>query len=214
MPASLVSGESWRAGATLDLGGTTGRTYRLAFRWQPAAAVIGDQQRGRTGGAGSFLNSADFHHNHFLSGQIADGSRLPRIAISLNLLGQATQILNGSNACAGPTMITSGTLLVNGSLGTNTVTVSGGALGGTGVIAGPQSALIQSGGLLFTSPTAIGTLSFNGGLAFSAGSTNLMKLSKAPLTNDLLVVAGTLNYGGTLVLTNLGGSLAGGDSFP
>jgi hypothetical protein len=38
-------------------------------------------------------------------------------------------------------------------------------------------------------------------------------LNKTALTNDQLNVSGTLNYGGTLVLTNLSGTLAAGDSF-
>src|SRR6185295_16197817 len=37
--------------------------------------------------------------------------------------------------------------------------------------------------------------------------------SKSPLTNDQLRVVGTLTYGGTLLVTNLSGSLAGGDRF-
>ena len=40
-----------------------------------------------------------------------------------------------------------------------------------------------------------------------------MRLNKPTLTSDLLYVSGTLNYGGTLVLTNLSGTPAEGDSF-
>jgi hypothetical protein len=43
------------------------------------------------------------------------------------------------------------------------------------------------------------------------GTTSL-KLNKAGQTNDVIQAA-SVNYGGTLVLTNLGGTLANGDSF-
>ena len=57
-----------------------------------------------------------------------------------------TTILSGaSGAFTGPTAITGGTLLVNGTLG-GTITVTGGTLGGTGTIAGPV--VINAGGTL------------------------------------------------------------------
>lgn len=40
-----------------------------------------------------------------------------------------------------------------------------------------------------------------------------MEIRKAPLTNDLLSVSGTLTYGGMLEVSNLGGTLVAGDSF-
>jgi len=40
-----------------------------------------------------------------------------------------------------------------------------------------------------------------------------MEISKTPQTNDQLLVAGTLTCGGTLVVANLAGTLAGGECF-
>jgi hypothetical protein len=40
-----------------------------------------------------------------------------------------------------------------------------------------------------------------------------MEVSASPQTNDELVVGGALNYGGTLSLANLSGSLIGGQTF-
>jgi hypothetical protein len=40
-----------------------------------------------------------------------------------------------------------------------------------------------------------------------------MEISKTPQTNDQLIVTGTLTFGGTLVVTNLSGTLAAGDRF-
>jgi hypothetical protein len=53
----------------------------------------------------------------------------------------------------------------------------------------------------------------NNSVSLQAGSTTLMEISKASLTNDQLRVTGTLTYGGSLVVTNLAGTLAAGDSF-
>src|SRR6202020_1696588 len=51
-------------------------------------------------------------------------------------------------------------------------------------------------------------------VTMQAGSTNQLKIIKtAPMTNDLLIVTGTLILAGTLAITNLSGTLAPGDSF-
>ena len=59
----------------------------------------------------------------------------------------------------------------------------------------------------------IGLLTFNNNLTLNGGSTTKMELDKTLATNDVIQVAGTLTYGGTLMLTNLSGTLANGDSF-
>jgi autotransporter-associated beta strand protein len=91
---------------------------------------------------------------------------------------------------------------------------SGQTLSGFGVVTG----LVQtvSGAVLAPgSASTVGVLTVTG---FSNDSNTLngvtlMKLNKGSLTNDQLAVSGALVYGGTLVLTNLSGSLAAGDSF-
>jgi hypothetical protein len=50
-------------------------------------------------------------------------------------------------------------------------------------------------------------------LTLQAGSTTRIELNKAALTNDQVRVVGALTYGGSLVVTNLGGTLWAGDSF-
>jgi fibronectin-binding autotransporter adhesin len=59
----------------------------------------------------------------------------------------------------------------------------------------------------------IGTLTCNNGVTLQAGSTNVIELNKALGTNDQLRVTGTLACSGTLLVTNLSGTLATGDSF-
>ena len=52
---------------------------------------------------------------------------------SLVKIGNGTLILSGANTYAGPTIVESGKLIVNGSI-ISAVTVNGGALGGSGLI--------------------------------------------------------------------------------
>jgi autotransporter-associated beta strand protein len=128
--------------------------------------------------------------------------------------GNGIMAIGGVWANTGTTTINAGTLQVDGSLGTNTVTVASGAtLSGAGIINGP--ATVQSGGTLAPGDNAPGTLTFAGALNLNSGSKTLMAVtagSSAP-TNSLVNVAGTLTCGGTLTVTNLGGAYAAGEKF-
>lgn len=127
----------------------------------------------------------------FVSGPIRDANYSP---VSLMVAGPGILTLAGTNAYSGAT------------------TVAGGTLAGNGAIAG--AATIQSGGTISPgSANTVGTLAFGGSLTLAAGSTNFMHINKALRTNDQLQTAGALTYGGTLVVTNLGGTLTTGDSF-
>ena len=131
----------------------------------------------------------------------------------LTKTGNGLLTLSGTNTYTGGTTVSAGKLSVNGSLAAgSTVTVAnGGSLGGTGVINGP--ATIQSGGTLAPG-NSIGTLTFGDSLALAAGSTSIFKISKSPLTNDVVKIFGALTNGGTLIVTNIGAIvLAAGDSF-
>jgi hypothetical protein len=105
-------------------------------------------------------------------------------------------------------------LVINGTMsGGSAVTVSSGILGGCGVIGAPVT--VQAGGML--SPGGgvggIGTLAVTNTLTLAAGSTTLMQLNKVGGTNDQVRGITTLTYSGTLLVTNLAGTLAAGDSF-
>lgn len=132
---------------------------------------------------------------------------------NLTKLGAGTLTLAGSNTYDGPTVIAAGTLRVNGSIATGAVTVAANAvLGGTGVITGATT--VQNGGWLAPGNGGMGTLTINNNLLL-AGQTWL-GLSKdgGVATNSLVLVAGTLTQGGSLVVTNLGiNTLMAGDSF-
>ena len=127
----------------------------------------------------------------------------------LTKLGAGTVTLTNASTFTGPTVVSNGTLAVNGSLGRSAVTVqSGGTLAGLGAV---TNATVNLGGAI--APGTAGTV---GLLTVSNNATLLgsanMDISKATATNDVLKAA-TITLGGTLNVTNLAGTLASGDSF-
>jgi autotransporter-associated beta strand protein len=132
-------------------------------------------------------------------------------SLGLTKIGNNRLTLSGVNTYSGATVVSAGTLAINGTNGAGTLTVANnGTLAGSGLING--AATVQAGGTLAPG-TSVGTLSISNSLTLAASSTTLMEISKSPLSNDLLRLSGALNYGGTLSVTSLGGTLAAGDSF-
>lgn len=129
--------------------------------------------------------------------------------------GVGTMRLTIANTYSGGTTVTAGRLFVNNGAGsgtgTGTVTVDGGVLGGTGIIAGAVT--VNSGGTIAPG-TSIGTLTLNTPPTFSG--TNLMEINRnggSSLADKIVLTSGMLNYGGTLVVTNIGAALTGGEVF-
>ncbi len=53
----------------------------------------------------------------------------------------------------------------------------------------------------------------SGILDLAAGSTNIFEINKTLATNDTIAGLTSVIYGGSLIVTNLAGTLAPGDSF-
>lgn len=129
--------------------------------------------------------------------------------------GAGTMRFTSANTYANGTTLSAGRLFVNNSSGSGTgnggVAVNGGILGGTGTIAGVVT--VNSGGTI--SPgTSIGTLTLNSAPTFNG--TNFMEINRnggSALADKIVLTSGTLNYGGTLVVSNAGATLTGGEVF-
>jgi fibronectin-binding autotransporter adhesin len=176
------------------------------FQGHASAPVVPLIANVKAGGAiiDSGTNSISFleplQHDAGL-GATADGG--------LTKLGSGTLTLAAANTYNGLTTVSNGTLLVSGSLSTGAVTVAtSGTLAGTGSVGG---AVTVNGTIAPGSATAIGKLTVNSNVTITGVSA--MKLDKVAGTNDVLAVNGTLTYGGVLSLTNLTGTLVGGESF-
>jgi hypothetical protein len=125
-----------------------------------------------------------------------------------------TLALSGTAAFSSSPRVSIGsgaTLDVTGRSGAALAFGSGQTLSGNGAFRG--DATISSGAKL-TPGSSIGTLTFSNTLALNAGSTTVMEVTHSLLAKDFVDVTGTLTYGGTLIVTNVGVTpLAAGDSF-
>lgn len=125
--------------------------------------------------------------------------------LSLHKEGLGTWILSGSNTYTGPTAVNGGNLLVNGSIGGGTVTVTGGTLGGSGQISVP----VTVNSLATLAPgNSIGTLTISNTLTLLG--TSVMEVSHS--SNDKVRGVSTLSLGGALQVVVVG-SLSGGEQF-
>jgi autotransporter-associated beta strand protein len=127
--------------------------------------------------------------------------------------GVGTLTLSAANTYTGPTVVSNGTLLVSGSLSTNTVTVATGAtLSGAGTINGAVT--IQGGGTLQPGSSAVNTDTLTLGKSLNLAGTALFALNRNNAQNSSRVSVNTpLTYGGTLTVTNVSDPVQLGDAF-
>jgi RHS repeat-associated protein len=156
--------------------------------------------------AGVILNNSALNYTFTGAGKLSD-------SVWLTKNGSGVLTIANANDYTGATTVNAGTVLVNGKLGGGgAVSVAAGAtLGGTGTINGPVT--VQAGAPLAPGIGGIGTLTVSNDLTLTTASTTMMQLNKAAGTSDQVRGLTTVTYGGTLVVTNLAGTLAAGDSF-
>ena len=182
-----------------------------------ATAVIA---KGGGSGASSFFDLGGGTRALNVGNGAADVDLSVNVAITNGALAKAgagTLALNSANTYSGGTTLSAGRLLVNNTANSGTgsggVTVNGGILGGTGTIAGALS--VSSGGTVAPgTTTSLGMLTFNSTPAFAG--TNFMRINRNggnSLSDKLVLTSGILTYAGTLVVSNAGAALTGGEVF-
>jgi len=124
--------------------------------------------------------------------------------------GPGSVLLNSPTNVWGSTVVSAGNLIVNGLLDGGTVTVSGGALAGTGTNNGPVD--VQAAGSIAPGNNGIGTLTLSSTLANFGSYT--MQINRTNVQNADKLVADSIPVGGTVLkLANTGPALQFGDSF-
>jgi fibronectin-binding autotransporter adhesin len=220
------------AGATLSLYNSTTNIQSFTKQF----VLNGD---GATGTITNENGTTTLNGNMSLSGNCLIGG--PGTALNNNCVisgsGSLTKVAGGTLALTtneiytGNTTISGGTLSLqgNGSINSSaSITVLGGTVDAAGranntlTLSGSQtlSGYGTVGGTLTVPSGTTLTVGTNGAVGKLTVTTNAnlsgtlnMDLDKGNTTNDVLVVNGQVNYGGTLNLNNLSGTLAGGDSF-
>ena len=162
---------------------------------------------------GNTLTVGGNNRSTTVSGTIEDGGQFSGFGGSLVKTGTGTLTLTGANTYTGTTTINGGLLQVNGSLASTAPVMvnSTGTLGGMGTIAGAVT--VNSGGILAHGNSFTPQTLTVGGLTLNTGS-NLDYELTTPGTagggiNDLTIVNGDLNLGGTLNITGFSGFGAG-----
>ena len=193
----------WNAGNTTDISArlvaisTNGATLDVGANNVTLTNRIGNNGTGGLTKLGTGRLQFNATNNYRGDTLIAQGTLVLGLA---GLLTNSPQIILSNNAV----------LDVSGrSDGTQTL-LSGRTLLGNGTVRGSVTA---ANGSTIAPGFSIGTLVVTNLLTLQSGSTNLMEISATAHTNDLITGMTSVSYGGRLIVTNLGGMLAAGDSF-
>lgn len=187
LTAPLTMGQSDANAAMLDLNGYRQTVPNLITTGGGGARRIGNDSTTAdsvfTYAAGTNVNT---FAGQFLDNLTTNGTRKLGLTVA-----SGTLYLTGSNSNTGPTLVT------------------GGFLGGTGILLSPVTVL--AGGTLAPG-TSVGTLTVSNRVTL--GGTTLMEITKTGylITNDLVRGVSTLTYGGTLQLALTGAALVVGET--
>ena len=125
-------------------------------------------------------------------------------------IGNGVLNLNAANNYTGNTVVSNGTLNVNGTV-PGTVTVrSGATLGGNGTINGVVT--VDAGGKIGAG-NSIGNLNLSSSPVLNGSVVAEVDRNGGTPFADIINVASSINYSGTLVMTNTGADLQVGDTF-
>jgi len=196
---TTMNGGVLNIGAATAMGATTGiltftgpSTLNLTSYSPTIGALASSGSYGTiTANSGSRSLTVNQTENTSFGGVIENGGAT---SVSLVKDGTGKLILNGANTYTGGTTVNGGTLLANNTTGsgtgTNVVTVaSGGALGGTGAIAG--AVYVADGGTLTPGMNGVGVLVLNNALTLAANATFAVTITtNTALANQCIVSNG------------------------
>jgi autotransporter-associated beta strand protein len=200
------------AGANTYSGGTTlaGGTLRLANN-----SALGTGALTTTGSVVDYANGVTIANPIVINSnttqlQVTSGTATQAGAISelngprpLEKIGAGMLVLTGASSYSGPTTVSAGTLMVNGSIANSTVTVATGALL-TG--AGTVGATTISSGAGFAPGHSPGTITISGNLAFQSGALFLVQLDPSTASSANVITVGSATLAGTVGATFAPGS--------
>jgi len=199
IPSGVSAGNvSVAAGATLDLSG-----------FSTSVNVLSGSGTVTNSGAAVTLSMGLNNYSTNFSGAIVG-------AVSLIKAGTGTQSIGGNSSYTGTTTVNAGILSIAANLSqvTNSFIVNnGGTLNGTNAIGG--SLTVNSGGTFYagTATNSIGTFTINGNVNLAGNTIVAINKDVSP-SNDVVNVTGSISYGGTLTVYNIGtNALVAGDQF-
>ena len=194
------------SGANTYSGGTTltGGTLRLANN-----QALGSGALTTTGSVVDYADGVTIANPIVINSnttqlQVTTGSATQAGAISelngprpLEKIGAGTLVLTAPNTYTGPTTISAGTLVVNGSIANSAVTVNAGALlTGTGTVG---ATTINAGGAFAPGSGALGSsMTVAGNLAFQSGALYLVQVNPANASSASVVAGGSAALAGTV----------------
>ena len=125
----------------------------------------------------------------------------------LEKIGGGTLVLTANNTYSGPTTVSAGTLIVNGSIANSAVTVNPGAvLAGTGAV----GAITITSGATFAPGAAAttGAMTVAGNLAFQSGALYLVQVNPSTASSTTVTAGGAAALAGTVQAVFASGSYA------
>ena len=196
---SIKDGVSGTIQLFVESPGTTTFTGANTYSGGTVICDCATLQIGNGGTTGSIIGNVEnggrliFNRSNTttFAGIIEDGGS----AGTLIQAGTGNTILTGLNIYTGPTRVEAGTLSVNGSIASSSLTTvtSGGTLGGTGTVGDVR---INAGGALAPG-NSIGTLTVQGNLIFTTAARYMIEVD--PAGSDLTKVTGHATLGGATV---------------
>ena len=186
----------------------TGGTVTYKFGSYASAALSNLRNAGSATGSVIF-EIGNLNTDTVVAGGIGGGAQ----TTSLTKVGSGKLTLAGTCTYSGATLVSSGTLLVNGSLGNTAVSVTGGTLGGSGAIAGTVavSASLSPGTSIESLATGALTMASGSSYVFEVAGNSSTGADLAAVNGTLSLTDVTLDFDAATLAALASGSWAGGN---